>query len=98
MMVGYAVRTLRGNMADYRRCYRHRYRRRGVWQRRFWEHAIRDQRDFDVHCDYIHYNPGKTDCPFSLIYPCPLLTAGGIPSTPLRKNASNISTVQIGAL
>ncbi|HRX72343.1 MAG: transposase [Candidatus Competibacteraceae bacterium] len=38
---------------------RHRYRRRGVWQRRFWEHAIRDQRDFDIHCDYLHYNPVK---------------------------------------
>jgi len=30
---------------------------RGVWQRRFWEHAIRDERDFSLHCDYIHYNP-----------------------------------------
>jgi putative transposase len=38
---------------------RHRYRRRGVWQRRFWEHAIRDQRDFNIHCDYLHYNPVK---------------------------------------
>ena len=32
---------------------------RGIWQRRFWEHAIRDQRDFDAHLDYIHYNPVK---------------------------------------
>ena len=32
---------------------------RGVWQRRFWEHALRDQRDFNIHCDYIHYNPVK---------------------------------------
>ena len=31
----------------------------GVWQRRFWEHAIRDQDDFNRHCDYIHYNPVK---------------------------------------
>lgn len=30
---------------------------RGIWQRRFWEHAIRDQRDFERHVDYIHYNP-----------------------------------------
>lgn len=30
-----------------------------VWQRRFWEHAIRDERDFAVHLDYIHYNPVK---------------------------------------
>ncbi|MBM3157931.1 MAG: transposase [Chloroflexi bacterium] len=30
---------------------------RGIWQRRFWEHMIRDQEDFNRHCDYIHYNP-----------------------------------------
>jgi len=32
---------------------------RGIWQRRFWEHMIRDQEDFNRHCDYIHYNPVK---------------------------------------
>jgi putative transposase len=32
---------------------------RGIWQRRFWEHAIRDQRDFDAHLDYIHFSPVK---------------------------------------
>lgn len=32
---------------------------RGIWQRRFWEHTIRDENDFKVHCDYIHYNPVK---------------------------------------
>ena len=31
----------------------------GVWQRRFWEHMIRDQDDFNRHCDYVHYNPVK---------------------------------------
>jgi putative transposase len=30
-----------------------------LWQRRFWEHTIRDDRDFDRHVDYIHYNPVK---------------------------------------
>lgn len=30
-----------------------------IWQRRFWEHAIRDEDDFQRHCDYIHYNPVK---------------------------------------
>jgi len=30
---------------------------RGVWQRRFWEHAITGEQDFAVHLDYIHYNP-----------------------------------------
>ncbi len=31
----------------------------GVWQRRFWEHRIRDENDFARHVDYIHYNPVK---------------------------------------
>ena len=30
-----------------------------IWQRRFWEHQIRNQQDFNRHCDYIHYNPVK---------------------------------------
>jgi putative transposase len=30
-----------------------------IWQRRFWEHAIRDDRDYRQHVDYIHYNPVK---------------------------------------
>ena len=32
---------------------------RGLWQRRFWEHTLRDERDFDRHLDYIHFNPVK---------------------------------------
>jgi putative transposase len=32
---------------------------RGIWQRSYWEHAIRDQRDYQNHVDYIHYNPVK---------------------------------------
>jgi len=28
-----------------------------IWQPRYWEHQIRDERDFERHCDYIHYNP-----------------------------------------
>ena len=32
---------------------------RGIWQRRFWEHTIRDERDYAMHCDYLHYNPVK---------------------------------------
>ena len=30
-----------------------------IWQRRFWEHQIRDQKDYNAHVDYIHYNPVK---------------------------------------
>lgn len=32
---------------------------RGVWQRRYWEHMIRDERDYARHVDYIHFNPVK---------------------------------------
>ena len=32
---------------------------RGIWQRRFWEHAIRDDEDLRRHVEYIHYNPVK---------------------------------------
>jgi len=32
---------------------------RGIWQRRFWEHAIRDDADYQRHVDYIHYNRVK---------------------------------------
>jgi putative transposase len=32
---------------------------RGIWQRRFWEHMIRDEQDFQRHVDYIHWNPVK---------------------------------------
>jgi putative transposase len=31
----------------------------GLWQRRFWEHQIRDHADFARHVDYIHWNPVK---------------------------------------
>jgi putative transposase len=48
---------------------------RGIWQRRFWEHLIRDDNDFERHVDYIHYNPVKhgfvkrpVDWPFSSIH------------------------------
>jgi REP-associated tyrosine transposase len=30
-----------------------------LWQRRFWEHTIRHEADFERHADYIHYNPVK---------------------------------------
>ncbi len=32
---------------------------RGIWQRRFWEHTIRDDRDYGTHVDYVHFNPVK---------------------------------------
>ncbi|HOY69245.1 MAG TPA: transposase [Methylotenera sp.] len=32
---------------------------RGIWQRRYWEHLIKDERDFQAHVDYVHINPVK---------------------------------------
>jgi putative transposase len=34
-------------------------REKGIWQRRFWEHVIRDEIDLVRHIDYIHFNPVK---------------------------------------
>ena len=34
-----------------------RHRVRGVWEKRFWEHTIRDWGDFVLHLEYIHMNP-----------------------------------------
>ena len=32
---------------------------RGIWQRRYWEHLIKNEKDYERHVDYIHYNPVK---------------------------------------
>jgi len=31
----------------------------GIWQRRFWDHLIRDEQDLQRHLDYLHWNPVK---------------------------------------
>ena len=62
----------------------------GLWQRRFWEHQIRDEGDFMRHVDYIHFNPVKhgyvqrvMDWPYSSFHThvkkglCPSDWAGG---------------------
>jgi putative transposase len=50
---------------------------RGIWQRRFWEHMLRDEDDFRRHMDYLHFNPVKhghcaqvKDWPFSTFHRC----------------------------
>ena len=32
---------------------------RGIWQRRYWEHQVRDERDLERCVDYVHFNPVK---------------------------------------
>ena len=34
---------------------------RGIWQRRFWERLLRNERDLVAHIDYVHFNPVKHD-------------------------------------
>ena len=48
---------------------------RGIWQRRYWEHLVRDDVDLKRHIDYIHYNPVKhghvpspVDWPYSSLH------------------------------
>jgi putative transposase len=38
---------------------RSRRQERGIWQRRYWEHTIRDEGDLARHVDYVHFNPVK---------------------------------------
>jgi putative transposase len=70
---------------------RQRKQERGIWQRRFWEHQIRNERDFAAHVDYIHFNPVKhgyvgcvADWPYSSFHDyvkrgdLPLNWAGGM--------------------
>ena len=48
---------------------------RGIWQRRYWEHLIRDEQDYENHVNYLHFNPVKhgyveraVDWPYSSIH------------------------------
>ncbi|MGL5407242.1 MAG: REP-associated tyrosine transposase, partial [Shewanella sp.] len=36
-----------------------RHGERGIWQRHYWEHLIRDEQDYRRHMDYVHINPLK---------------------------------------
>jgi len=54
---------------------KHRKRERGIWQRRYWEHAIRNDLDLSRHVDYIHFNPVRhglvprvADWPYSSLH------------------------------
>lgn len=50
---------------------------RGIWQRPFWEHRIKNERDLTAHMDYVHLNPLKhgyvsriIDWPWSTFHHC----------------------------
>jgi putative transposase len=43
-----------------------KHRESDVWQRRFWEHTVKDESEFENFLNYIHYNPvkhGLVSCP-----------------------------------
>ena len=55
-------RLLQSVQRNFTRSYKeshHIQRSTHLWQRGFWDHVIRDERDFANHFDYIHYNPVK---------------------------------------
>ena len=57
--VGCAHQRERATISAHYNHSRKKHRESTVWQRRFWEHTIRDQADFNAHVEYIHYNPVK---------------------------------------
>ena len=63
--------------AEQRRASLVRKREAGIWQRRYWEHTIRDDRVYAAHVDYTHFNPVKhgyvqhpADWPYSSFRRC----------------------------
>ena len=55
--------------------HKNRYNENILWQRRFWEHVVRDEKDHERHVNYIHYNPVKhklvkkvSDWPYSTFH------------------------------
>jgi putative transposase len=51
----FLISDLEGKITESRK----RKREKGIWQRRFWEHIIRDDNDLAMHINYIHFNPIK---------------------------------------
>ncbi len=74
---------------------------RGIWQRRYWEHMIRDEDDFNNHMNYIHFNPVKhglvtnlKDWPYSTFHRC--VRDGFYPHDWIGENTSNTNKTNYG--
>lgn len=60
LLKAYTTRALARDLTGYEASPSRALRREGpLWQRRFWEHRIRDEADLRSHVDYLHYNPVK---------------------------------------
>ena len=71
LIKGYFSRRCRDEYKDLQSPSRLSKGEQGIWQRRFWEHQIRDENDFVRHVEYIHYNPvkhGLVSSPYSWPY------------------------------
>ena len=65
----------RYHMSEWMNDSKRKHREATIWQRRFWEHQIRDDQDYRSHIDYLHFNPVKhrlvgrvRDWPFSTFH------------------------------
>lgn len=74
---------------------------RGIWQRRFWEHVIRDEDDYAAHMDYVHFNPVKhgyverpDQWPHSTFRAC--VDRGIYPSEWLGTSVSDVTASELG--
>jgi len=73
---------------------------RGIWQRRFWEHLIRDEKDYENHVNYIHYNPVKhqhvkqaVEWPYSTIHD---YISKGLLSNDWGSHVDDIQNINLG--
>jgi putative transposase len=73
---------------------------RGIWQRRYWEHTIRNEEDYAAHMDYLHYNPVKhgwvqsvQEWPYSSFH---RLVQKGV--YPPDWGASNLALIDVGEM
>ena len=86
-----------------------RRRERGIWQRRFWEHTIRDDRDYAAHMDYVHFNPVRhglvaraADWPYSSfrrcvalgLYPADWCAGGDKPAGPASDDERRLDSAR----
>ncbi|PPD03048.1 MAG: transposase [Methylobacter sp.] len=85
---------------DWLNASKRKHRESTLWQRRFWEHQIRDESDFNRHADYLHYNPVKhgycqqvADWPYSTFH---RYVAEGVYPFNWAGVADKLETVTIG--
>lgn len=71
-----------------------------IWQKRYWEHTLINQKDLNAHMDYIHYNPVKhgwvnrvKDWPYSTFHRC---VENGLYTENWAGNDVVLSTIQPG--